>query len=104
VTGGAGTSGLAGSNSGGTTTFKRIGSAANGASALGGFCKLVVDATVNQVTYKRSDTGADYSLSNDYPAVADVRDGTVYKLGALEGELAAGGGPVRILPLMGSVG
>jgi hypothetical protein len=56
-----GAHGLYGANSGGTTTYKQVGSQANGNSAVGGFCKMLIDAT-NQITVKRSDTGADYIL------------------------------------------
>jgi len=69
--------GLYGTNSGGTTTFKRIGSAANGASALGGYCKLVVDADYNVLVVKDS-AGNDVSMSNDYPATTAVKLGTIY--------------------------
>jgi hypothetical protein len=53
--------GLFGNASGGVTTYEQIGSETNGNSAVGGFCKMLVDAT-NQITVKRSDTGADYIL------------------------------------------
>ena len=67
----AGACGLWGDNSGGTTTYKRIGSQTNGNSALGGFCKMVVDADYNVIVVKDS-AGNDVSMSNDYPAAAKV--------------------------------
>jgi len=69
--------GLYGTVTGGTTTYKRIGSAANGNSAVGGFCKLVVDADYNVIVVKDS-AGDDVSLSNDYPAAAKVISDTTY--------------------------
>jgi hypothetical protein len=83
--------GLYGDNINGTTTFKIIGSQANGNSALGGFCKMVEVSTVNKATFKRSSDGADSYLSNDYPAITDVKSGTTYKLGTLLGTLSSGG-------------
>lgn len=84
--------GLYGANSGGTTTYKRIGSAANGMSAVGGFCKMVVDADYNVIVVKDS-AGNDVSMSNDYPAVTDVKDGVVYNRTTLEGTLTELGVP-----------
>ena len=69
--------GLYGANSGGVTTYKRIGSQADGVSAIGGFCKMVVDADYNVIVVKDS-AGNDVSLSNDYPAVGNVIAGVVY--------------------------
>jgi hypothetical protein len=85
------TAGLYGANSGGTTTYKKASIGGAAGVALLGYVKLVVSGTINVLTVKRSDTGADYELSNDYPAIADVKSGTVYKLGTLTGTYSAGG-------------
>jgi hypothetical protein len=67
-----------------------------GAPPVLGAMRLVARAT-NAMTFIDT-TDAALTLSNDYPAVADVKDGVVYNRGTLEGELAAGGGvgPVSI--------
>lgn len=86
--GGAGRAGLYGQDVGGVTTFKELQFGANTlASPIAGYCSMEVDVDVNQIIVKRSDTGADYGLSNDYPTVAQVELGIVYKLGTLEGTL-----------------
>ncbi len=82
--------GLFGTNSGGTTTFKVIGTQANGNAAIGGFCKMKTDAT-NQASYIDSAGGAAHVLREDPPAVTDVRDAVLYWGGTLEGELVVGG-------------
>ena len=88
---GAAAPALRGSNVGGVTTFKELQlGAEHSIWPLSGYCSMEIDVDVNQVIVKRSDTGADYGLSNDYPAVEDVADGVFYKLGTLEGELAGG--------------
>lgn len=87
----AGAPGLVGSNSGGTTTYKRIGSQANGNAALRGFCKMVLDADYNVITVKDS-SGNDVSMSNDYPAVTDVKTGVVYNRTTLTGTYAGASG------------
>lgn len=79
--------GLISDNNTNTTLFKKAISGPNGSMPVGGFAKMLVDPTVNYIRVKRSDTGADYDLSNDYPAIADVKTGTVYKLGTLTGTL-----------------
>ena len=47
----------------------------------------------------RQPNGAQWTLSNDYPAEADVKSGVDYNRGTMTGELAAGGtiGPVSIV-------
>ena len=47
----------------------------------------------------RQPNGAQWTLSNDYPAEADVKSGVDYDRGTMTGELAAGGtiGPVSIV-------
>ena len=47
----------------------------------------------------RQPNGDPWTLSNDYPAEADVKDGVDYNRGTMTGELAAGGtiGPVSIV-------
>jgi hypothetical protein len=87
----AGAVGLYGLVSGGTTTFKRISAQTNGNCGIGGFCKIVVDATVNAVTYKSA--GGDVTLSNDYPAITDVRSGVNYNRNTLQGTLTSYGCP-----------
>lgn len=82
--------GLYGKDSGGTTTWKELEFSANGQTPVGGFTKMVVDQTVNLIVVKRSDTGADYNMSNDYPAVGDVKSGTVYNRATMTGTYAAG--------------
>jgi hypothetical protein len=84
---GFGAVGLISDNATNTTIFKIARFGTNGGAPIGGFAKMLVDPTVNYVRVKRSDTGADYDLSNDYPAIADVKAGTVYKLGTLTGTL-----------------
>jgi len=103
VTGGsaAGACGLYGSNSAGGATWKVAQHGANGNAAVGGFSKMVVDPTMNKIAVKRSDTGADYELSNDYPATTDVKSGVTYKLGTQLGTLA--GGAVSISPYRGNL-
>jgi hypothetical protein len=60
-----------------------------GVTPVAGAMRLVAAAT-NAMTFLDT-SDAELTLSNDYPAVADVKDGVVYKLGTLEGELATGG-------------
>lgn len=55
-----------------------------------GRIKLVRRAT-NAMTFFDT-TDAALTLSNDYPAEADVKSGTVYKLGTQTGSMATGGG------------
>lgn len=59
--------------------------------------KLIASAA-NAVTFISS-TDTPLTLSNDYPAEADVKDGVDYNRGTMTGELAAGGGigPVSIV-------
>ena len=76
---------------------------ANGMGALGGYCKMVVDQDYNVIVVKNA-AGDDVSMSNDYPAVTDVKDGVIYNRTTLEGTLVAGGRPVRIVPLLGVLG
>ena len=76
--------GLFGVNSGGTTTYKRIGSQTNGMQGVGGFCKMVVDQDYNVIVVKDS-AGNNVSMSNDYPAITDVKDGVVYNRTTLTG-------------------
>jgi hypothetical protein len=66
-----GAAGLRGGNAAGTTTYKQAVSETNGASAVSGFCKMLIDPT-NSITVKRSDTGADYVLR---PATGGPRFG-----------------------------
>jgi hypothetical protein len=85
------TPGLSGAVSGGTTTYKHIGSQANGNSALHGFCKMALDADYNVIVVKDS-AGDDISMSNDYPAVTDVKDGVIYNRTTLEGTYVGASG------------
>ena len=55
---------------------------------------MVVDADYNVIVVKDS-AGNDVSMSNDYPAVTDVKDGVIYNRTTLEGTLAAGGGMLK---------
>jgi hypothetical protein len=85
--------GLKADNASGTTTYKRIGVQTNGtAAALIGYCKMVVDTDYNVITVRNSG-GTTSSLSDDYPAVTDVRDGVVYNRTTLEGTLTELGLP-----------
>jgi hypothetical protein len=62
---------------------------ATGVTPVAGAMRLVA-ASTNAMTFLDT-TDAPLTLSNDYPAVANVKDGVIYKLGTLEGELVAGG-------------
>jgi hypothetical protein len=62
---------------------------ATGVTPVAGAMRLVSAAT-NAMTFLDT-TDAALTLSNDYPVVADVKDGVVYNRGTLEGELVAGG-------------
>lgn len=86
----SGAFGLYGTNSGGTTTFKKaiIGGALG--APVGGYVKLLVDATINYIESVRSDTGAAYKLSNNYPTNAQVESGVVFNLGTQTGSYAGG--------------
>lgn len=88
---GLGAAGLYGANSGGVTTFKELEFGSNGCSPVAGFVKMVIDQAVNLIVVKRSDTGADYSMSNDYPAVGDVKNGVVYNRTTMTGTYSASG-------------
>ena len=70
---------------------------ANGLFPIFGPFKLVANPA-NAITVISS-TDAPLTLSNDYPAEADVKDGVDYNRGTMTGELAAGGsiGPVSIV-------
>ena len=59
--------------------------------------KLVANSS-NSIVVRKPD-GDPWTLSNDYPAEADVRSGVEYNRGTMTGELAAGGniGPVSIV-------
>ena len=59
--------------------------------------KLVANST-NSIDVRKPD-GDPWTLSNDYPAEADVKSGVDYNRGTMTGELAAGGtiGPVSIV-------
>ena len=59
--------------------------------------KLVANSS-NSIVVRKPD-GDPWTLSNDYPAEADVRSGVEYNRGTQTGELAAGGniGPVSIV-------
>ena len=59
--------------------------------------KLVANST-NSIVVRKPD-GDPWTLSNDYPAEADVRSGVEYNRGTQTGEMAAGGsiGPVSIV-------
>lgn len=69
----------------------------NGYPPIQGLFKLVADPA-NAITVTSS-TDTPLTLSNDYPAEADVKDGVDYNRGTMTGELAAGGsiGPVSIV-------
>jgi hypothetical protein len=76
----------------GCTAFDFSGILVSGAAGclpVSGMMRLVAAAT-NAMTFLDT-TDSPLTLSNDYPAVADVKDGVTYKLGTLEGELVAGG-------------
>jgi hypothetical protein len=62
---------------------------ATGVTPVAGAMRLVSAAT-NAMTFIDT-TDSPLTLSNDYPAVADVKDGVIYNRGTLEGELVAGG-------------
>ena len=70
---------------------------ANGLFPIFGPFKMVADPA-NAITVISS-TDAPLTLSNDYPAEADVKDGVDYNRGTMTGELVAGGsiGPVSIV-------
>ena len=70
---------------------------ANGLFPISGSFKLVSDPA-NAITVISS-TNTLLTLSNDYPAEADVRSGVEYNRGTQVGEMAAGGsiGPVSIV-------
>ena len=70
---------------------------ANGLFPISGSFKLVSDPA-NAITVISS-TNTLLTLSNDYPAEADVKSGVEYNRGTMTGELAAGGniGPVSIV-------
>ena len=59
--------------------------------------KLVANSSNSIVV--RTPNGEPWTLSNDYPAEADVKSGVEYNRGTMTGELAAGGniGPVSIV-------
>ena len=59
--------------------------------------KLVANSS-NSIVVRKPD-GDPWTLSNDYPAEADVKSGVEYNRGTMTGELAAGGniGPVSIV-------
>jgi len=84
--------GIEGTSATGTTTFKEAEYGTTGSPPTWGYCKLLVDQDVNQIICINSADNTDYALSNDYPAIADVETGVVYKLGTLTGTLAGGGG------------
>jgi hypothetical protein len=79
--------GIYGRLTGGTTTYKRIGSQADGNSAIGGFCKMALDADYNVIVVKDAD-GNDVSMSNDYPAVTAVINSVTYNRTTLVGTFA----------------
>jgi len=64
---------------------------------VAGAMRLVASAA-NAMSFL-STVGAAWTLSNDYPAEADVKSGVDYNRGTMTGELAAGGsiGPVSIV-------
>lgn len=72
-----GANGIFGKVSGGTTTYKRIGSQTNGNTAIGGFCKMALDVDYNVIVVLDAD-GNDVSMSNDYPVVTAVLDSVTY--------------------------
>ena len=82
--------GVYGNNAAGATLIKqlRIGGAVG--CACGGYCKILVDPSNNYMIAPRSDTGADYYLSNDYPTEAQVESGVVYKLTTQTGTMVGG--------------
>lgn len=88
--------GLYGQSSTGSTRCKTMQAHANGMIPVYGFVKLIPNQAANYAEFIRSDTGAAIQLSNDYPAVGDVRSGTVYKLTTLTGTMT--GGAVSISP------
>lgn len=98
VRGGTGVNalGLHGQDVAGLTVFKRVVFGDGLGAAISGYVKLVVEASANYCEILRSDTGAAYQLSNDYPTAAQVESGVVYKLGTLTGELAGGGRRPRL--------
>lgn len=85
ATGGDRRAGLAGSNPGGTTTFKIATYASDGSAPTASYCKMEFDQDVNYIRVIRSDTGDPVDLSNDYPAITDVKKDVVYKLTTLTG-------------------
>jgi hypothetical protein len=95
---------LVGANSGGVTTYKKLQIGGNVGGTVAGYVKLAVDATVNYIETVRSDTGAAYKLSNNYPTNAQVESGVVFHLGTQTGTLAGGGGAVSISPWRGNIG
>lgn len=107
----AGVCGLYGTNAGGTTTYKKAKLGGALGSTVGGYCKLLVDATANFIRTVNSSGGTDYDLSNDYPTEAQVESGVVFKLGTQTGTLVAGGscdypavGDVQAGVIFGSTG
>lgn len=69
----------------------------NGYPPIQGLFKLVANPA-NAITVTSS-TDTPLTLSNDYPAEADVKSGVEYNRGTMTGEMAAGGsiGPVSIV-------
>ena len=57
---------------------------------FGSFLLVLAMPAANPQIIVVDDASATRTLSDDYPAVADVKDGVAYKLGTLEGELVAG--------------
>jgi hypothetical protein len=72
---------------------------ATGVTPVAGAMRLVA-ASTNAMTFLDT-TDAPLTLSNDYPAVANVKDGVVYNRGTLEGELVAGGGISNVTVVIG---
>lgn len=64
-------------------------------SPIGGYCKVLPDSTKNVVICIRSDTDAALPMSWDYPAVGDVKSGTVYALSTKTGTLGAADYPAE---------
>ena len=70
---------------------------ATGQFPISGPFRLVANSSNSIVV--RTPNGEPWTLSNDYPAEADVKSGVEYNRGTMTGELAAGGniGPVSIV-------
>lgn len=85
--------GLYGLNAAGKAILRRAVFGDAVGAPVGGYVQIdVTTPTVNYAQAPRSDTGAAYQLSNDYPTAAQVESGVTYKLGTLTGTLSTGGG------------